>query len=131
VRRAALLLAAAMALTSLSCGTGAAKTEDVATVRRDDLTLGVDVTGTLRAVESDLLGPPPIPDVWDFKIAFMAPEGATVKKGDQVLGFDDTELVHALQDKENELASVKTRIEKKLADAQMARRDEELKSAEA
>src|SRR5438477_140263 len=49
-------------------------------VARGDLVTGVEVTGTLAAVESDILGPPQIPDVWDFKISMLAPEGTEVKK---------------------------------------------------
>jgi multidrug efflux pump subunit AcrA (membrane-fusion protein) len=100
-------------------------------VRRDDLVLGVEVTGSLRAASADFLGPPEIPDLWDFKISFMAPEGAAVKKGEPVLRFDDSELTRKLQEKQNESASVNKQIEKKLSDAQMSRRDEELKMAEA
>jgi HlyD family secretion protein len=108
-----------------------ASTGDWAVVRRDDLVLSVDVTGSLAAVDSDLIGPPVIPDLWDFKVSFMAPEGAAVKKGQQVLAFDDSQLTRKLLEKQNEAASVNKQIEKKLSDAQMARRDEELKAAEA
>jgi multidrug efflux pump subunit AcrA (membrane-fusion protein) len=106
-------------------------TEDWATVRRDDLVLDVEVTGTLAAVNADLLGPPVIPDLWDFKVSFMPAEGVSVKKGEHVLGFDDTQLTRKLLEKQNEAASVNKQIEKKLSDAQMARRDDELKIAEA
>jgi hypothetical protein len=105
--------------------------EDWAVVRREDLVLGVDVAGSLRAVTADFLGPPVIPDYWDFKIPFMAPEGATVKKGDPVLKFDDSELVRKLEERKNDAASVRKQIEKKLSDEKLARRDEELKIAEA
>ena len=57
-------------------------------VARGDLVTGVEVAGTLAAVESDTLGPPQIPDVWDFKISMLAPEGTEVKKGRPVLAFD-------------------------------------------
>ena len=131
-RRLALAALVGVAATGLLGCAGAPKpAEDWAVVRKDDLVLGVEVTGSLRAVNADILGPPPIPDLWDFKISFMAPEGAQVKKGDPVLKFDDTELVRQLALKRNESASVNKKIEKKLSDAQMARRDEELKIAEA
>jgi HlyD family secretion protein len=124
-------LAAVVAAGCVGC-TGASKAaDDWAMVRKDDLVLGVEATGSLRAVNADILGPPPIPDLWDFKVSFMAPEGAEVKTGDAVLRFDDSELTRKLQLKQNESASVSKQIEKKLSDAQMARRDEELKIAEA
>src|SRR5688572_25278378 len=43
---------------------------------RGDLVTGFEVSGTLAAVSSDSLGPPPLPDVWEFKIAQLAPEGS-------------------------------------------------------
>ena len=137
LRRAAregVLVALALLLAEAAAGcnaTASAGGEDWAVVRKDDLVLSVEVAGSLRAVNADLLGPPPIRDMWDFKVSFMAPEGATVKKGEPVLRFDDSELARKLQEKQNESASVNKQIEKKLSDAQMARRDEELKIAEA
>ena len=124
-------LGALCVLAAAGCTGAPRTTEDWAVARRDDLVLGVEVSGSLRAADADLLGPPPIPYVWDFKVSFMAPEGLAVKKGDPVLRFDDSELARKLQEKQNESASVNKQIEKKLSDAQMARRDEELKIAEA
>jgi multidrug efflux pump subunit AcrA (membrane-fusion protein) len=130
-RAALAATAAACAWGALGCKPSSKASEDWAVVRREDLVLGVDVAGSLRAVTADFLGPPVIPDQWDFKIAFMAPEGATVKKGDVVLKFDDSELVRKLEERKNDAASVQKQIEKKLSDEKLARRDEELKIAEA
>ncbi|HEX8793656.1 MAG TPA: HlyD family efflux transporter periplasmic adaptor subunit [Polyangiaceae bacterium] len=131
MRLAAPLLLALAALATLSCAKAPGQSEDWVTARRDDLKLQVDVSGTMRAVKSDVLGPPDLADVWDFKIAFMAPEGATVKKGDVVIGFDDSQLSRTLQEKQNEAQSVGKQIEKKQSEAQMARQSEVLKIAEA
>jgi multidrug efflux pump subunit AcrA (membrane-fusion protein) len=125
------VLALVAALGCNGSGTGAPVAEDWAVVRREDLVLGVEVSGSLRAVNADFLGPAPIPDMWDFKVSFMAPEGTVVKKGEPVLRFDDSELTRKLLEKQNESASVAKKIEKKLSDAQISRRDEELKNAEA
>ena len=35
-------------------------------VERDDLVLGVEVTGTLKAVDTSSIGPPQIPWIWGF-----------------------------------------------------------------
>src|SRR6478752_5423674 len=59
---------------------------------RGDVVTGVDVSGTLAAIDSSVLGPPQIPDTWEFKVSMMAPEGSDVKKGTPVLGFDVSEL---------------------------------------
>jgi multidrug resistance efflux pump len=123
------LVASALAL--VGCAGAAAQAEDWGPVRRDDLVLGVDVSGTLRAVKTDFLGPPAIPDLWDFKVSFMAPEGAEVKQGDPVLGFDLSVLQRRLEEKQTERDSVRKQVEKKLADVELARRDETLKIAQA
>ncbi len=66
---------------------------------RGDLVTGFEVTGALASLSSESLGPPPLPDIWDFKISMLAPEGADVKKGQPVLGFDTTELQRRLEEK--------------------------------
>ncbi|HSP16452.1 MAG TPA: efflux RND transporter periplasmic adaptor subunit [Thermoanaerobaculia bacterium] len=98
---------------------------------RGDLVSGVDVTGTLAAVESDTLGPPQLPDVWDFKISMMAPEGSDVKKGAPVLAFDTSELQRRLDEKRAESDEALKSIEKKRADLALRTKDERLKLAEA
>ncbi len=95
-----------------------------------DLVSGVDVIGTLASVESDSFGPPQLPDVWDFKISMMAPEGADVKKGVPVLSFDTTELRRRLDEKQAESDEALKEIEKKRADLSLRTKDERLKLAE-
>lgn len=78
--------------------------------------VGVDVSGTLRAVESSVLGPPQIGDVWRFKISMMADEGTEVKAGEPILAFDPSELQQRLQTKSADLDSARTEVEKKKVD---------------
>ena len=101
------------------------------TAERGDLILTVEVTGTLAAVNSDPIGPPQVPDVWDFKISMMAPEGKDVKAGEPVLGFDESELERKLQEKQAESESAAKRIEKKEKDTAIERKNDELRLAEA
>ncbi|HEX9164207.1 MAG TPA: efflux RND transporter periplasmic adaptor subunit [Thermoanaerobaculia bacterium] len=98
---------------------------------RGDLVSGVDVTGTLASVETDSFGPPQLPDVWDFKISMMSAEGADVKKGTPVLGFDTTELRRRLDEKQAESDEALKEIEKKRADLALRTKDERLRLAEA
>jgi HlyD family secretion protein len=100
-------------------------------VRRDDLVVGVPVAGTLSSVQAVRIGPPQINEVWDFKIAFMAPEGAPVRAGQPVLGFDTTELGRQLLDKRAERDSAQKEIEKKQTDLEVQQRDRQLDLAEA
>ena len=84
------------------------------TVRAElgDLVINVDVIGTLRAVESSVLGPPQVADVWQFKIAMMADEGAEVTQGQSILAFDPSELQQRLQTKLADLDAARTEVEK-------------------
>lgn len=100
-------------------------------VARGDLVTGVEVIGTLAAVESDTLGPPQIPDVWDFKISMLAPEGSDVKRGRPVLAFDTTDLQRRLDENRALAEQAKKEIERKRANVSVQREDDKLKLAEA
>ncbi len=100
-------------------------------VKRDALVLEVEVTGELKAVESSFLGPPPLHDVWDFKIAFLAPEGAQVRAGQPVMAFDASELERRLEEKRAEADAARKRIEKERADAELRRWQDSLRLEEA
>jgi HlyD family secretion protein len=116
-------------LAAFACA-GQDPTADWVKIGRGDLALGVEVTGELEAVDSDLLGPPLVSGIGEFKIARLAPEGLPIEKGQPVLGFDTSELTRKLEEKQNERASVAAEIGKKRADAALARKDEELRIAE-
>ena len=118
-----------LALVSLGCG-GEDAAADWLKIGRGDLALGVEVTGELEAVDSDSLGPPLVSGIGEFKIARMAPEGLPIQKGQPALGFDTSELIRKLEEKQNERASVAAEIGKKRANAALARKDEELRIAE-
>jgi HlyD family secretion protein len=102
-----------------------------AAVTRGDLVSGVDVIGTLAALDSGSFGPPQLNDVWEFKIAMMAPEGSDAKKGQPVLSFDTTELQKRLEEKTAEAEQARKEIEKQKADLALKREDERLNLAEA
>ena len=116
-------------LAALGCAGQDAPADWVA-LQRGDLALGIEVTGELEAVNSDSLGPPLVSGIGEFKIARMAPEGLTIEKGQPALGFDTSELTRKLEEKQNERAAVAAEIGKKLSDAALARKDEELTIAE-
>src|SRR3954453_6463818 len=100
-------------------------------VSRGDLVTGIDITGTLSAVDSGSFGPPQVNDVWDFKISMIAPEGTDVKVGRPVLAFDTTELQKRLDEKSAESEQARKEIEKARADLALRREDEKLKLADA
>ena len=100
-------------------------------VKRGDLVVEVEVTGELRAKETAALGPPPIEDLWEFKISMLAPEGSQAKAGQPVMAFDATELDRKLQQKIAEADEAKGKIDKRRADAELARARDVLQLAEA
>jgi HlyD family secretion protein len=127
----AALLAVALCLWLVAGRAAASGSGDWAEVRRDDLVVGVPVAGTLSSVQAVRIGPPQVAQIWDYKISFMAPEGAPVRPGEPVLGFDTSELERQLLDKRAERDSAEKELEKKQTDLEIGRRDRELALAEA
>ncbi|MGH7484716.1 MAG: efflux RND transporter periplasmic adaptor subunit [Thermoanaerobaculia bacterium] len=132
------LLAIGIAIAAVLAGAGwtrnklaADRQGDWVRVSRGDLVTGIDVTGTLAAVDSGSFGPPQVNDVWDFKISMIAPEGSDVKKGQPVVGFDTTDLQKRLDEKSAESEQARKEIEKNRADLALRREDEKLKLADA
>ena len=100
-------------------------------VVRDDLVLDLEVTGTLKAVETDLIGPPQLQSLWQFKIAQMAPEGEEVEAGTPILGFDKSELQQRLQREQAERDAAAKRVEKAEKELEVKRRQDQLRLDEA
>ena len=104
--------------------------QSLADVKREDLVIGVAVEGELAAVDSTDIKPPPV-DMWDFKIAMLAPEGAEVHKGQPVLGFDTSDQQRLLDEKSAEADEARKQIEKERNDLALQTKDERLRLAEA
>lgn len=100
-------------------------------VTRGDLVLGVEVQGTMRATDSTPIKPPAIGNIWEVKIAEMAPEGSDVKAGDVAVRFDASEMMRSLQEAQNDVESAAKSLEKQRHDAAMARKDQALAVAQA
>ncbi len=82
------------------------------TVTREDLRFTVTGNGTLEAARSDEIGPPVVPNVWNFKIKRMVPEGTPVKAGDVVALLDAVEVHNTLRDELAALEKVRQEAEK-------------------
>jgi HlyD family secretion protein len=121
-----MLLALALAACSRTAGE-----QSLVDVKRADLVIGVEVTGELAAVDSLDIKPPALYDTWDFKIAELATEGAEVKEGDPIVGFDPSEQMRTLESLANDADAAKKKLDKKRDDAALARRDEQLAVAQA
>lgn len=130
-RRVATVTAvAALAVLAVAALPGGRRAE-TATVARGDLVLVAEVEGELVARDAEQLGPPQLPDIWDFKISFLAAEGAEVRKGDPVLGFDASELERKLAERRAEAEQAEERMSKRGADLEQELLDAGLKLAEA
>lgn len=100
-------------------------------VSAGDLPLEVEVTGTLQADRTHRLGPPAVPDVWEFKIARMAAEGGEVAAGQEVLAFDTVELERQLELKKAERDEAAEQVHQRQAELAQALGEARLKLAEA
>lgn len=98
---------------------------------KGNVRLGVEVTGELEALDTAALGPPDVPQMWQFRISMLAPEGSDVKKGQPVIGFDSSDLQRKLQEKSAERDSARTEIEKRRASLRVESQEETLRRAEA
>lgn len=106
----------------------------VVSVVSRDLVIDVEVTGTLRPRESELVGPPPaVTDLRQFKIIRMLPEGTRIKAGDEVLAFDPSELEKQLKDSQSKIAEVSEEIGELRAEGRLNAlgKQQELQKAEA
>jgi HlyD family secretion protein len=116
----------------LGCGGGGGPVAGVAAVERRDLVLDVEVGGTLRSTESEQVGPPAeAVDTWEFKIIRMTPEGTKVKPGEDVIGFDPSQLEQKLKDYESEAAAIAEELGKTRSEAALVQVDDRLDLADA
>jgi hypothetical protein len=104
---------------------------DDATVTVGTLLVTVDVSGTIKAVDAESVGPPAVPDLWNFKIAMLAPEGESIAKGAPVLAFDPSELSRRLDEKTAERDAAAIQLDLKISATRVARQDERLAIAQA
>jgi HlyD family secretion protein len=119
-------------LASVGAGSRLLHKDDVLPVKRGDLVQPVDVEGELRAVHAVEISPPSVTEV-EFKISFMVPEGAAVKKGDPILGFDTQALQKMLDDKKAERDEARQKLAQKQRDLEVKRLalDDQIGKAEA
>jgi HlyD family secretion protein len=99
------------------------------TVARGDLVLSVELEGELAAVHSTEIGVPPVAET-EFKIAFLAAEGAAIRKGDSILRFDTEPLDRQLAQKRAELQEARKKVEQKQIELGMKRLDLEQQTAQ-
>jgi hypothetical protein len=115
----------------LGCQAAPAASDDWIAVERGTLTIDVDVEGALRAVDSNAVGPPAVPGVWNYKIAMLPPEGEEIEPDAPLVAFDTSDLQRRLEQKVSERDSAAKQLEMKHAAIEVARHDAALELAEA
>jgi hypothetical protein len=73
---------------------------------------GIRVTGEVYSANSRNFGAPSVHKIWQYTIAYMAPDGTRVEKGQEVLRFDTQELKTKIRDKRNALNEKQKELEK-------------------
>ena len=91
-------------------------------VHRAPFARRVTADGNLRAVKSDPVSAPALEE-GGFKLAWLAPDGSAVKKGDVVLRFDPTDLEKKLKDGQSDRAAAQAKIEKERTETGALLRD--------
>jgi len=131
VSRPSAFAAAALWMTALFAGCAGAPHGEICAVKRADLVLTVEATGSLKAEDNATVGPPIIHQVWNLKIVWMAPEGSAVRAGEPVLAFDDSELRQDLERKRADRDQASKEMEKQELDLRVQLLDLEAQRAEA
>ncbi len=80
------------------------------TVTKEKFVRRVTAEGNLRAVKATPLSVPQQESEFGSKVAWLAPDGARIKKGDVVVRFDATEPEKQLRESQADLASAAARM---------------------
>lgn len=100
-------------------------------VERRDIVRTATIRGHLEAADSLKFGPPPVQSQWQFKIAYLAPEGEDVEADAPLIAFDTTELARRLLEAQSALATAQAQWERERSNARLAQEQRELALAEA
>lgn len=92
-------------------------------VVRRNLVKSLMFTGELQAVRSTTVSTPALPTKWSFRVAYLAPEGSTVQRGDVLVRFDAEELELKRLDLEKEREEARIRVAEKRAALEVMRQD--------
>lgn len=80
-------------------------------VRKGELSLVVSAVGELESKKSMIVGCPAIRRTWEFTLTYLHPEGEFVKKGVEIIRFDDKNFRDDLQVAESELQTQQKELE--------------------
>jgi multidrug resistance efflux pump len=89
------------------------------------------VEGEITSRQTTPIAPPAIPFIWQYKLAFLAPEGMMVEAGQPVAVFESTEVMNQLITRQGTLNERERALEKLRLDQAEADRTGTLAQAEA
>ncbi len=91
----------------------------------------IRASGEIASSESIIISPPNVTDLWEFKIIYLAPEGAHVKKGELLVEFESSPLGQRLNEKQNALLTAEKKLETKIIENDAKHETLKLQLAEA
>ena len=101
-----------------------------AKVKKDDLKIEVQVSGTFVAEDKDEISMEPSKYRGDLIITKILPEASVCKKDDVLMEFDSDKLDEALEEAQNEVTDEEAAVRKAQADLETAKIDAESKQAQ-
>ena len=79
--------------------------------RKADFNVAVKANGELASAHTAFLSPPSVGGMWRYKLTFLVPEGAMVKKDQVVARFEPTTLSDKLKRKRDEFRTIEKELE--------------------
>jgi multidrug resistance efflux pump len=89
------------------------------------------VDGEVYARRTSALMPPSVERMWQFNITQLATDGAPVKRGQQVISFDSSDVIKQLTEKQSQLKEKHSELEKLDLELAERERSERLATSEA
>jgi len=90
----------------------------------------LSLEGEIAALRSAAIAPPAVPNLWQFQITQLAPDGAPVKAGQVMVAFDANELQRRLMEAQGKLNEKQSERAKLVLDLAERERTERLATAE-
>jgi len=92
-----------------SCQTQKDEAKDI-----KNISVYVEANGELASSNSVAISPPQVLHQWQYKITFLTPEGSFVNRGQPIIGFDSSQLMQKLSEKNSLLNTTKKSLENTL-----------------
>ncbi len=86
---------------------------NIDTVQQERIEVIVSASGELESQQTAMIAPPSISRMWQYQIKQLIPENSQVKKGQNLVSFDDQKVTERLVDKQAELDRAEKELENK------------------